>query len=78
MDQFQNRQELQEKTPPSTNTKNKKETILECYYCTDFQPTVEKKIYETHVTIEHPRKLAYPSAQDLKVLGTEPKGKKWE
>jgi hypothetical protein len=55
-----------------------KAEIFECYYCHDFSSTTNKKEYESHVVLKHPRKLAYPSKYDLQKKGIESKGKRWE
>ncbi len=55
-----------------------KAETFECYYCYDFSSTGNKREYECHVVLKHPRKLAYPSKYDLQRMGMTPKGKSWE
>lgn len=71
-----NTSELKEKTPPSTLI-NSNDTF-ECYYCEDFQSTIDETEYRRHIISKHPGKLAYPSASDLIIDKLKPKGKAWE
>jgi len=69
-------EELKEKTPPSTLNYGK--NAYECYYCEDFQATMNETEYQKHVISTHPGKLAYPSQSDLIKNKLKPKGNTWE
>jgi hypothetical protein len=59
-------------------TGNHNNSLYSCYYCDNFE-TNNKRDYESHVVLRHPRgKLCYPSKADLKLPGIQPKGKDWE
>jgi hypothetical protein len=58
-------------------TEHKKE-LFDCYYCPDFPTTPNKKDYEIHVVLKHPKKIAYPGLADLKKNNLKPHRKSWE
>jgi hypothetical protein len=54
------------------------ESLYECYYCYKFPSTTDEVKYQTHVISSHPKKRLYPVLSELKEMGIEPKGKRWE
>ena len=55
-----------------------REELFECYYCNNFQPTINQKEDEKHEVLNHPNKLSYSSLVDLKRMNMSLKGKKWK
>lgn len=65
----------------SENEKNdlpNNESLYECYYCDKFTPTSDEIKYQKHGITTHPKKRLYPTLSELKEMGIEPKGKRWE
>lgn len=54
------------------------ELLYECYYCANFTPTTDEVKYQKHGISIHPKKRLYPTLSELKEMGIEPKGKRWE
>lgn len=70
---------LQEKDIEAKNDYDSNaESLYECYYCTNFTPTMDEVNYQTHVISHHPKKRLYPTLSELKEMGITPKGKRWE
>jgi hypothetical protein len=72
--------DLKEKDTESENKTDypNAELLYECYYCANFTPTIDEVKYQTHVINSHPKKRLYPTLSELKEMGIEPKGKRWE
>lgn len=58
----------------ATSNGNNHESNISCYYCS--YQTNNRKEYEHHVVMEHPKKPAYPGKADMESLS--PKGNSWE